>query len=362
MNGTEKIKVLIIDDSALMRQLLSEILRTDKVIEVVGVAADPYIARHKIKSLNPDVLTLDIEMPGMNGIDFLEKLMRLRPTPVVMVSSHTKNGAQSTLRALELGAFDFVTKPEIESEKSIDEFSDGICAKVKAAAKAHLLPGKRLKKVPAKKAARRAINKSHQDSFIVIGASAGGTEAIREILIGLPADMPGIAIVQHMPVNFTTLFAERLNNQCALNVREARNGDSLTGGKVLIAPGGKQMEIISNRNGYEVKVYDGEPVNRHCPSVDVLFNSAANHIGQYALGMILTGMGRDGAEGLLAMRRSGAYTLAQDETSCVVFGMPDQAINRGAVCDIVSLSKIADHIVNWLSYDNENIKSHGYDL
>ena len=362
MNGTKKVKVLIIDDSALMRQLLSEILKTDKVIEVVGVAADSYIARQKIKSLNPDVLTLDIEMPGMNGIDFLEKLMRLRPMPVIMVSSHTINGAQSTLRALELGAVDFVTKPEMESERSIDEFSDRICAKVKAAAKAHLLTGKKLKRVAAKKAGRRPINKSHQDSIIVIGASAGGTEAIREILIGLPADMPGIAITQHMPAKFTSLFAERLDNQCVLNVREACNGDSLTGGKVLIAPGDKQMEIISDNNGYAVKVYDGEPVNRHCPSVDVLFNSAAKHIGQHALGMILTGMGRDGAEGLLAMRKSGAYTLAQDKTSCVVFGMPDQAINRGAVCNIVSLSEIADHIVNWLAFDNENIKSHGYNL
>ena len=355
MNASRAIKALIIDDSAVMRQMLKTILHEDPGIHVVGTAANPLIAREKIKALKPDVLTLDVEMPGMDGITFLEKLMRLHPLPVVMVSSHTEKGAAATLRALDLGAVDFVAKPQNGVREGMtSELMDEIREKVRAAAGAHVraaLPASR----PAGFPFQQTVTSLpvSREGIIVIGASAGGTQAIAEIMARLPRLTPGMAIVQHMPPKFTASFADRLNSQCDLEVREARNGDRLRPGLALIAPGGYHMEVMRSGGGYAVRVYEGEPVNRHRPSVDVLFNSAAQIAGADALGIILTGMGGDGARGLQAMKSAGAYTVAQDEKSCVVFGMPEQAIRQGAVCEVVSLERIAGRIVEWANPEQQ---------
>jgi len=348
MHNQKIIKVLIIDDSAVMRQVLTSVLQHDLDIQVVGTAPNPIIAREKIKSLKPDVLTLDVEMPGMDGITFLEKLMRLRPMPVVMVSSHTEKGATATLRALELGAVDFVTKPYGGIRQGMTlELMEEIRAKVRAAANAHL---RTEAKMPAVKPILPQMFSSMQEcrnGIIVIGASAGGTQAITEVLAKLPRSTPGIAIVQHMPPKFTASFAERLHNQCDLDVSEAKSGDRLKPGVALIAPGGYHMSITRAAGGYAVRVYLDEPVKRHRPSVDVLFESAASAAGKNAMGILLTGMGSDGAMGLHAMKLAGANTIAQDEKSCVVFGMPEQAIRLGAVGQVVSLDRIADAINIW---------------
>jgi len=352
MNETKKIKILIIDDSALMRQLLTAIFHEDPELQVVGTAANPLLAREKIKTLKPDVLTLDVEMPGMDGITFLEKLMRLHPLPVVMVSTHTEKGANATLRALDLGAVDFVTKPQGGLRDGIShEIMDEIRAKVRAAAGAHVRPA------PVRQAERifqpLSSTLACREGVIVIGASAGGTQAIAEILSRLPSQIPGIAIVQHMPPKFTASFAERLNNQCQLEVREAKNGDRLRSGTVLIAQGGRHMALMRAGGGYAVRVYEDEPVNRHRPSVDVLFDSTALIARDNAVGIILTGMGCDGARGLRAMKTAGAYTIAQDEKSSVVFGMPEQAIRQGAACEVTPLERIAERMVDWASQDGQ---------
>lgn len=349
MNDKKKIKILIIDDSALMRQLLTAILHEDPDLHVVGTAANPLLAREKIKTLKPDVLTLDVEMPGMDGITFLEKLMRLHPLPVVMVSSHTEKGASATLRALDLGAVDFVAKPQGGLRDGIRrELIDEIRDKVRAAATAHVRPVL----VPQSGQTQQLLSSTTpcREGVIAIGASAGGTQAIAEILSRLPSRMPGIAIVQHMPPRFTASFAERLNNQCQLEVREAKNGDRLRPGTVLVAPGGMHMALI-RAGGYAVRVYEDEPVNRHQPSVDVLFDSTAHIARHSALGIILTGMGSDGARGLRAMKTAGAYTIAQDEKSSVVFGMPEQAIRQGGACEVAPLERIAERMVDWASQD-----------
>lgn len=347
MHDKRKIKALIIDDSALMRQVLTAVLCQDPEIDVVGTAANPLIAREKIKSLKPDVLTLDVEMPGMDGITFLEKLMRLHPLPVVMVSSHTEKGAAATLKALDLGAVDFVAKPQGGVREGLsDELVEEIRAKVRAAAGAHVRPAA----APAVKTGfplAQLIPSACRDGIVVIGASAGGTQAISEIMAKLPRSTPGIAIVQHMPPRFTASFAERLNQQSDLEVREAKSGDRLKPGVALVAPGGFHMEIMRAGGGYAVTVSEGEPVNRHRPSVDVLFDSAARIAGSEALGIILTGMGSDGARGLRAMRMAGAYTIAQDEKSCVVFGMPEQAIRLGGASHVAPLERMADYITVW---------------
>ncbi len=350
----KKIKVLIVDDSAVMRQLLTAILQEDPAIEVVGVAADPHIARERIKTLKPDVLTLDVEMPVMDGITFLEKLMRLHPMPVVMVSSLTEKGAASTLHALELGAVDFVTKPRTDIRGRISEIVDEIHAKVHTAARAHLRPPL-LFSQPGKYRDDTAPSslRPRKECVIVMGASAGGTQAIKEILEKLPVEIPGIAIVQHMPPRFTAYFAERLNDQCALEVREAKDQDSINPGVVLIAPGHAHMALVRGNNGYHVKVYIDELVNLHRPSVDVLFDSAAEAAGSNAMGVILTGMGTDGARGLHAMKQTGAYTIAQDKESCMIFGMPEQAIRGGGVCEISPLERIANHIKRWTELNHE---------
>ncbi len=343
MNDTRKIKVLVVDDSALMRQLLTALLQQDPTIQVVGSAADPYIAREKIKHLRPDVLTLDIEMPGMDGLTFLEKLMRLRPMPVVMISSMTERGAEVTLRALELGAIDFVTKPRDGLREGMQALADEICTKIHMAARAHV----RMQSLATPAiAASTGPNAAHAN-VVTIGASAGGTQAIAEILTALPEQTPGIAIVQHMPPKFTTLFAAHLDKHSRLNVREAQDGDRLQAGTVLIARGGMHMALMRDSSGYSVRVYNGAPVNLHQPAVDVLFESAARCAGPQALGILLTGMGSDGAKGLLAMKQAGAHTIAQDEASSVIFGMPEQAIRLGAAREITALEKMAHRIVLW---------------
>lgn len=352
MNTTKKIKALIIDDSALMRQILTTILHEDPDIHVVGTAANPLIAREKIKVLKPDVLTLDIEMPAMDGITFLEKLMRLHPLPVVMISSHTEKGAVATLRALGLGAVDFVAKPQGGIREGMShELMDEIRAKVRAAAGAHVRATPVSPHVTPQLMPSSSASASNRGGIVVIGASAGGTQAITEILAKLPRSSPGIAIVQHMPPKFTASFAERLDSQCELEVREAKSGDLLQSGVALVAPGGYHMAITRAVGGYAVRVYLDEPINLHRPSVDVLFDSAARIAGGDALGIILTGMGSDGARGLHAMKTAGAHTIAQDQKSCVVFGMPEQAMRLGAVCDVAPLERIADRIMEWTNRD-----------
>jgi len=344
MNDEKVIKVLVVDDSALMRQLLTVLLQQDPSIRVVGAAPDPYIAREKIKHLRPDVLTLDIEMPNMDGLTFLENLMRLNPLPVVMVSSLTEKGADATLRALALGAVDFVAKPRSNLRDGMQELADEICAKVRMASRARVQA-----RNPKPKPIAEPLNRSplSRERVVAIGASAGGTQAIAEILTVLPEHIPGIAIVQHMPPKFTALFAANLKNRSRLDVREAKNGDRLEGGVVLVAPGGCQMALRRDAMGYSVHVYTGEPVNRHQPSVDVLFDSTAACAGGEALGIILTGMGNDGAKGLLTMKQAGSYTIAQDEATSVIFGMPDQAIKLGAAKEILALDRMAQRIVQW---------------
>lgn len=355
MISMKKIKVLVIDDSAVMRNLLTTILHEDPDIRVVGVAANPLIAREMIKTLKPDVLTLDVEMPGMDGITFLEKLMRLYPLPVVMVSSHTEKGAVSTLRALDLGAVDFVTKPQGSLEGISCELMDEIRDKVRVAAAAHVRPAVSTSSSIERQRQYLPASPYCREGIIAIGASAGGTQAIAEIIERLPRPLPGIAIVQHMPPKFTASFAERLDKHCDLDVREAKQGDRLQPGVALIAPGGYHMAVASAGGGYAVRVYMDELVNRHRPSVDVLFDSAARTAGANALGIILTGMGSDGARGLYAMKTAGAHTIAQDEKSCVVFGMPDQAIRQGAVCEVLSLECIADRMIEWANPDQRTI-------
>lgn len=332
-------KVLIVDDSALMRQLLTRILSSDPELEVIGSAMDPFVAREKIKALNPDVLTLDIEMPRMDGLTFLEKLMLGHPMPVVMISSLTDKGADTTLRALSLGAVDYISKPKIDVSNGTIDQADEIIAKVKAAARAKVRVGSRTEKPPVEIASKQ-VHFSATHKVVAIGASTGGTEALKDLLSALPADFPGIVMVQHMPEAFTNPFAARLNTACRINVQEARDGDRILPGHALLAPGGHQMEVIRRGMEYAVRVYRGERINRHLPSVDVLFSSCARHLGKNALGVILTGMGADGADGMLEMKHAEAFNIAQDEASCVVFGMPREAILRGAVDQVLPLSRI----------------------
>ena len=332
-------KVLIVDDSALMRQLLTQILDSDPELEVVGTASDPYAAREKIKALNPDVLTLDIEMPRMDGLTFLEKLMRGHPMPVIMISSLTDKGADTTLRALSLGAIDFVSKPKVDVSNGTIEQAEEILAKVKAAARA------RVRRVDRPSAAAVPLTgKGYQFSathkIVAVGASTGGTEALKDLLMPLPADFPGIVIEQHMPETFTRQFAARLDSLCRIRVKEAQDGDHILPGHALLAPGGHHMAVVRKGTEYTVRVYSGERVNLHMPSVDVLFSSCARNMGKNALGVLLTGMGADGAKGMLEMKQASAFTIAQDEASCVVFGMPREAILLNAVDRVLPLDQI----------------------
>jgi two-component system chemotaxis response regulator CheB len=341
---TPKIRVLVVDDSAVMRKILTDLLARDPGIEIVGTAADAYIARDKILRLRPDVLTLDVEMPRIDGLTFLEKLMRAHPMPVVMVSSLTPQGGEVTLRALELGAVDFVLKPYPDVVARMPDVIPEILEKVKAAAAVRARAPERSSLAPARPASspwRPRAPSTGGGGVIAIGASTGGTEAIREVLAAMPADAPGIVIVQHMPERFTRVFAERCDKLCGIRVAEAEDGDRVLAGHALIAPGNHHMRLRRDGSGYIVRIDQKPPVNRHRPSVDVLFESAADAAGPDAIGIILTGIGADGARGLLEMKRAGARTIAQDEMSCVVFGMPREAIVLGAADHVLPLAKIA---------------------
>ncbi|MEH6466990.1 MAG: chemotaxis response regulator protein-glutamate methylesterase [Porticoccus sp.] len=341
------IRVLIVDDSALIRNLLTKILGEARGIEVVGVAADPLIARDKIKALNPDVLTLDVEMPRMDGLTFLGNLMRLRPMPVVMVSSLTEKGATVTMDALALGAVDFVTKPKIDISHSFEAYADELISKVKVAAAAKLQPRAQLNEpapVYSADAVIPHVSKkfiSTTEKIIAIGASTGGTEAIKDVLLGLPPDAPGIVIAQHIPPGFSAAFAERMNRVTALSVKEAEDGDQVLPGHAFIAPGDKHLLLTRSGTRYVCRLSDGDLVNRHRPSVDVLFRSVLQSAGNNAVAALLTGMGADGAEGLLELNQDGIHTIAQDEASSVVWGMPGEAVKRGGASEVLSLGKVA---------------------
>jgi two-component system chemotaxis response regulator CheB len=345
----KKIRVLCVDDSALIRSLMTEIINSQPDMVVVATASDPLIARDLVKQHNPDVMTLDVEMPRMDGLDFLERLMRLRPMPVVMVSSLTERGSEAALRALELGAVDFVTKPRLGIRDGLVAYTDLIAGKIRVAASARLLPARRAapgsRPPPPAEAPLLRSPLLSTEKLIIIGASTGGTEAIREVLQPLPPDSPGILIAQHMPAGFTHSFAQRLDGLCRIRVSEAVHGERILPGHAYIAPGGFHLSLTRSGANYVAQVDLEPPVNRHRPSVDVLFDSAARHAGKNALGVILTGMGRDGAEGLLRMRQAGSYTLAQDEASCVVFGMPREAIALGAAQEVVPLQEMSQRVM-----------------
>lgn len=335
------IKVLIVDDSAVVRQVLSELLARDPDIHVIGAAADPLFALQRMQREWPDVIVLDVEMPRMDGITFLRKLMRERPTPVVVCSTLTERGAETTMQALSAGAVEVVAKPKLGLKEFLQASVQSLTHAVKAAAKARL--GQVA--VPPPPAPAPAALGTATDHVVAIGTSTGGTRALEAVLTQLPADCPGIVIVQHMPERFTAAFAQRLNALCHCEVREAEDGDRVLQGRVLVAPGGRHLQLRRSGSQYLVDVRDGPPVNRHKPSVDVLFHSVARHAGRHAVGIIMTGMGDDGANGLLAMRQAGAFTIAQDEASCVVYGMPKEAVERGAVCQVLPLTDIAAAIM-----------------
>jgi two-component system, chemotaxis family, protein-glutamate methylesterase/glutaminase len=373
-----KTRVVVVDDSALVRGLLTEIINREADMCCIGAAADPLLAREMIRNLNPDVITLDVEMPHMDGLDFLQRLMRLRPMPVVMVSTLTERGADVTLKALELGAVDFVSKPKIGVADGLRQLGLDITDKIRTAAKA------RVKRLPpaqgfagAAGAAAAAANAAaalgpgatagrattpptsvhnasaslgrlSTEKIIFIGASTGGTEATRQVLIHLPADSPAVMITQHMPPGFTKSYAARLNGLCRIHVAEAVDGERVLPGHAYIAPGGLHMAVQRSGANYVARVYDADLVNRHKPSVAVLFDSAARHVGRNALGVMLTGMGGDGAQAMRAMRDAGSWNLAQDEASCVVFGMPREAIAHGAAHEVLPLTQIAPRLLERL--------------
>ncbi|WP_327197054.1 protein-glutamate methylesterase/protein-glutamine glutaminase [Trinickia caryophylli] len=346
---------------------MTEIINDQPDMMVCATAPDPLVARELIKQHNPDVLTLDVEMPRMDGLDFLEKLMRLRPMPVVMVSSLTERGSEITLRALELGAVDFVTKPKVGIRDGMLEYSEKLADKIRAASRArvrqivaHHAPAQAHPGAAAPAAAARApmINNPlvSTEKLIIVGASTGGTEAIRELLTPLPPDAPAVMIAQHMPPGFTKSFAQRLNGLCRITVKEAEHGERVLPGHAYIAPGHAHLLLARSGANYIAHLSDDPPVNRHRPSVDVLFRSAAQHAGKNAIGVILTGMGRDGAAGLLDMRNAGAYTLAQDEASCIVFGMPREAIALGAADEVAPLSEMSRRVMARLATMGDRVQ------
>lgn len=350
---SKKIRVVVVDDSALVRSLLAEIINRQRDMECVGTANDPLVAREMIRELNPDVITLDVEMPRMDGIDFLGRLMRLRPMPVVMISTLTERGAEVTMKALELGAVDFVAKPRVGLASGINELASLIVDKIRVAAVAQVR-----RSAPREVAASASsggvahpapatalLGRLSTEKLICIGASTGGTEAIREVLVQMPADSPAIVITQHMPPGFTTSFAARLNGLCQITVKEAVNGERILPGHAYIAPGGTQFHVARSGANYVAVVDDGAPVNRHKPSVEVLFKSAAAVVGRNAFGIMLTGMGNDGAAAMKEMKDAGSYNYVQDEASCIVFGMPREAIAHGAADEVLPLGQIAPALI-----------------
>ena len=349
----KKIRVIVVDDSALVRSLLAEIINRQSDMECIGTANDPLVAREMIREHNPDVITLDVEMPRMDGIDFLGRLMRLRPMPVVMVSTLTERGADVTLRALELGAVDFVSKPRIGVVHGLNGLALQIVEKIRVAAVAQVrramapspaqtAEASDSKVLPAARSALLSLSvHMSTEKLVCIGASTGGTEAIKEVLLRLPADVPAIAITQHMPAGFTTSFAARLNSLCQITVKEAVHGERILPGHAYIAPGGRQFSIGRSGANYVAVVDDGPPVNRHKPSVEVLFKSAAAVVGRNAYAIMLTGMGNDGAAAMRTMKDAGSYNYVQDEASCIVFGMPREAIAHGAADEVLPLCDIA---------------------
>ena len=348
----KKIKVMIVDDSAVVRQTLTDILNSDPMIEVVAAAPDPFIAAERLKTLVPDVITLDVEMPRMDGVTFLQKLMSQHPIPVVMCSSLTESGNETAMKALEYGAVDIITKPRLGTKQFIEESRIRICDAVRAAAAAKIRKYEQSKQVSPKLSADVILEKPPSKAMIqttekvvVVGASTGGTEALKVFLEMLPEDTPGIVIVQHMPENFTAAFAKRLDSTCRITVKEAADNDTVVRGRALIAPGNRHTLLKRSGARYYVEVKDGPLVSRHRPSVDVLFRSAARYGGKNVVGVIMTGMGDDGAQGMKEMSDAGAYNIAQDEATCVVFGMPNEAIKHGGVHKIMPLEKIAAEVL-----------------
>lgn len=361
-----KIRVIVVDDSALVRSLLSEIINRQSDMQCIGTAGDPLIAREMIRELDPDVITLDVEMPRMDGIDFLGRLMRLRPMPVVMISTLTERGAEVTMKALELGAVDFVAKPRVGLANGLNELAAQIVDKIRVAAVAqvrrapvksaasiaHPQPGDA---APERPAASPLLGRLSTEKIICIGASTGGTEAIREVLVRMPADSPAIVITQHMPPGFTTSFAARLNSLCQITVKEAVHGERILPGHAYIAPGGRQFALARSGANYVAVVDDGPPVNRHKPSVEVLFKSAAAMVGRNAYGIMLTGMGADGAVAMREMKDAGSYNYVQDEASCIVFGMPREAIAHGAADEVLPLTQIAPALITRLRGTSDRV-------
>ncbi len=346
----KKIKVLIIDDSALVRQLLATNLSRVPDIEVVGTASDVYIARDKIVKLNPDVLTLDVEMPKMDGVEFLRKLMPQYPIPTVVVSSLTQRGKQISFEALEAGAIDFVPKPSVNLRQGFAEMMKDLIQKIRIASVSDVSHWKNKKVVYKPQQKTKALEES-TDKIIAIGASTGGTEALKAVLTKFPADMPGVVVVQHMPPGFTKMFADTLNNLCKMNVKEGKTGDRIMRGEIIIAPGNFQLQVVRRGGIYEILCLPNDFKHLHCPSIDVMMLSVAKNVGKNAMGAILTGMGKDGSQGLLAMKKAGSFTVAQDEKTSVVYGMPKVAFEVGAVDEVLPLDKIGDRIVsktrNW---------------
>ncbi len=348
-----KIRLLIIDDSALIRQMLTQIFNSSNDIEVVGSAVDPIAAREKIKKLNPDVLTLDIEMPRMDGLTFLRNLMRLRPMPVVMISTLTEKGAAVTLEALELGAVDFVAKPKVDVSNSLNAYAEDIIAKVRMAARAKVRPLQEKKKVAqvpsfANTAVQSNPANNHfktTDKIIALGSSTGGTEALKEVVAGLPRNTPAIVVSQHLPVSFSVSFAKHVNEATEMTACIAQNGQQILPGNIYIAPGDQHLLVVRDGARYICQLNDGPPVNRHKPSVEVMFRSVAKNVGKNAIGVMLTGMGADGSKTMLEMKEAGSVNIVQDEASSVVWGMPGEAFKLGAADHVVPLNKIASKIL-----------------
>ncbi|QEY18676.1 chemotaxis response regulator protein-glutamate methylesterase [Cellvibrio sp. KY-GH-1] len=342
------IKVLVVDDSALVRNLLSEIVRGSPDMQLVGAAPDAFVARDMVNQFSPNVITLDIEMPRMDGLAFLEKLMAARPTPVVMISTLTEEGAEATLRALELGAVDFIPKPKLGVSSGIREYAEIIIEKIRAAADVKVKPliKKHRPEITEDQKIMNPVGLQSTEKIIAIGASTGGTEAIKDLLVQLPAAVPGIVMTQHMPPGFTRTYAERLNKTTRLHVVEAKGGERILPGHAFLAPGGYHLVVVRSGADYRVKLSDAEPVHRHRPAVDVMMESVAQVGGKNVIGVLLTGMGKDGAKGMLDIRNRGGYTIAQDEASCVVYGMPKEAVAVGGVDQIVALDKMGQALLD----------------